>query len=65
VAAITRADIKAAVASWKEEGEKEPLDKGKEASPEKESRRGERKRKAGEGIRTIPAALRTLRAILA
>jgi integrase len=56
LAEITRADVKAAVARWKEEREK--------ASPENpapaEGKKA-RKRKAGQGLRSIPNALRALR----
>lgn len=52
VAAITRADVKAAVASWKEEKEK--------PAPEEQEPKA-RKRTPGRGVRSIPNALRSLR----
>ena len=52
VGAITRADVRAAVARWKEEKEKSP--------PEEKETKG-RKRKAGQGVRSIPNVLRALR----
>lgn len=52
VAAITRADVKAAVARWKEDREK---------APPAEPVPGARKRQAGKGLRSIPNALRSLR----
>ena len=58
VGAITRADIKAVVARWKEEKERPPAE---DATPAPAERKKTRKRKAGQGIRSIPNALRALR----
>lgn len=52
VAAITRSDVKVAVARWKEEREKAPEGSNPKA----------KKRKPGKGLRSIPNALRKLRA---
>jgi len=58
VGVITRADIKAVVARWKEDREKAPVE---ETSPAPADRKKVRKRKAGQGLRSIPNALRALR----
>jgi integrase len=57
VAAITRADVKAAVARWKEEKERPSVEDATPAPGEKKAR----KRQAGKGLRSIPNALRSLR----
>jgi integrase len=57
VAAITRADVKAAVARWKEEKERPPA----EETPPAPGAKKARKRQAGKGLRSIPNALRSLR----
>jgi Site-specific recombinase XerD len=58
VGAIARADVKAAVARWKEDREKGQVE---ESPPAPAGRKKTRKRKPGEGIRSIPNALRALR----
>ncbi|MFA5786960.1 MAG: tyrosine-type recombinase/integrase [Actinomycetota bacterium] len=55
---IARADVKAAVARWKEDREKVPPE---EAAPALGERKRTRKLKPGKGIRSIPNALRALR----
>ena len=58
VGAIARADIKVAVARWKEQREKAPVE---ETPPAPAEQKKVRKRKPGAGIRSIPNALRALR----
>lgn len=55
---ITRTDVKAAVARWKEEKERTSVE---ETPPAPAGGKKTRKRKPGEGIRSIPNVLRTLR----
>jgi integrase len=59
VGTITRADVKAAVARWKEDREKGPVEELAPAA--EEDKKKTRKRKPGRGIRSIPNALRALR----